>query len=64
MENKHITELEIDGRKIGKLHPTFIISEIGINHNGDFELATKLIELSVDAGADCVKFQLRDMSAL
>lgn len=64
MENKHITELEIDGRKIGKLHPTFIISEIGINHNGDFELAKKLIELSVDAGADCVKFQMRDMSSL
>jgi N-acetylneuraminate synthase len=64
MENKHITELEIDGRKIGKLHPTFIISEIGINHNGDFELAKKLIELSVDAGADCVKFQMRDMTSL
>lgn len=59
-----IKELDINGKKIGKSHPVFIISEIGINHNGDFELAKKLISLSVDAGADCVKFQMRDIPSL
>ena len=37
----------------------YVISEIGINHNGDFELAKKLIKLSANAGADAVKFQKR-----
>jgi N-acetylneuraminate synthase len=37
----------------------YIISEIGINHNGDFELAKKLIDKSYDSGADAVKFQKR-----
>jgi N,N'-diacetyllegionaminate synthase len=34
-----------------------IIAEAGVNHNGDFELAKKLIEAAADAGADYVKFQ-------
>ena len=37
----------------------FIIGEIGINHNGDVDIAKQLIDLSVDAGADAVKFQKR-----
>lgn len=36
---------------------TFIIAEAGVNHNGSFELAKKLIDAAADAGADCVKFQ-------
>ena len=36
---------------------TFIIAEIGINHNGSFKLAKKLIDASVECGADAVKFQ-------
>ena len=39
-----------------------IISEIGINHNGDIELAKKMIEESKNAGADLVKFQKRDIN--
>lgn len=38
---------------------TFIIAEIGINHNGDMELAKKLIDVAVIAGCDAVKFQKR-----
>lgn len=38
---------------------TFIIAEIGINHNGDIELAKKLIDAAVVAGCDAVKFQKR-----
>ena len=37
----------------------FIIGEIGINHNGDLEIAKKLIDVAVDAGANAVKFQKR-----
>ncbi|MBW3697599.1 N-acetylneuraminate synthase [Vibrio sp. T187] len=36
---------------------TFIIAEAGVNHNGDFELAKKLIDAAVEAGVDAVKFQ-------
>lgn len=35
----------------------FIIAEAGVNHNGDIELAKKLIDVASDAGADAVKFQ-------
>ena len=41
---------------------TFIISEIGINHNGDMDLVKKLIVESKNAGADAVKFQKRDIN--
>ena len=37
----------------------FIIAEIGINHNGDIELAKKLIDIAAQAGCDAVKFQKR-----
>ena len=37
-----------------------IISEIGINHNGDIDVAKKLIDISVLAGCDVVKFQKRN----
>ena len=40
-----------------KGHP-FIIAEVGTAHGGSFEEAQKLIEASVAAGADCVKFQI------
>jgi N,N'-diacetyllegionaminate synthase len=48
----------IEGRKIGDSHPTFIIAEIGMNHNGSMELAKKIIDAAVDAGVDAVKFQM------
>ncbi len=38
---------------------TFVVAEIGINHNGDIELAKKLIDVAVVAGCDAVKFQKR-----
>ncbi|WP_440907453.1 N-acetylneuraminate synthase family protein [Candidatus Pelagibacter sp.] len=39
----------------------FIIAEIGINHNGDLDIAKKLIDVSKDAGVDAVKFQKRNI---
>ncbi|BAZ91330.1 putative N-acetylneuraminic acid synthetase [Raphidiopsis curvata NIES-932] len=38
-------------------HPTFIIAEAGVNHNGDISLAKQLIDIAANAGADAVKFQ-------
>jgi len=43
------------------MNKPFIISEIGINHNGDLDIAKKMIDASKDAGADAVKFQKRDI---
>jgi N-acetylneuraminate synthase len=40
-------------------HECFVIAEIGINHNGDKEVAHKLIDAAADAGCDAVKFQKR-----
>ncbi len=42
----------------------FFISEIGINHNGSFDLAIELIEKSIESGADIVKFQIRNLVEL
>ncbi len=42
----------------------FIIAEIGNNHNGSVALAKQLIDLSIEAGVDCVKFQIRNRAAL
>jgi N-acetylneuraminate synthase len=44
--------------------PAFIIAEIGNNHNGSLELAKRLIDVAASAGANCAKFQLRDMESL
>jgi N-acetylneuraminate synthase len=44
--------------------PTFIIAEIGNNHNGSVELAKRLVDLAAEAGADCAKFQMRSMATL
>ncbi len=44
--------------------PTFVIAEVGNNHNGDFGLAKELVDLAIEAKADCVKFQMRDLSSL
>lgn len=43
------------------MNKTFIISEIGINHNGDLDIAKKMIDASIYSGADAVKFQKRDI---
>ena len=52
-------ELKIGKHVIGDGHPTYIIAEIGINHNGDIEIAEKMIRAAKKAGVDAVKFQKR-----
>jgi N-acetylneuraminate synthase len=57
-------ELELLDRTIGPDSPCFIIAEIGLNHNGSPGLAQKLVDAAAEAGADCAKFQMRDMDTL
>jgi len=52
-------EMKIGGKLIGDGHPTFVIAEIGINHNGDVDIAKGMIDAAVHAGVDTVKFQKR-----
>ena len=40
---------------------TFVIAEIGNNHNGSFKRAIEMIDLAVEMGSDCVKFQMRHL---
>ncbi|XP_036950219.1 sialic acid synthase-like [Acanthopagrus latus] len=49
------------GRMIGDSHPCFIIAEIGQNHQGDIEIAKKMIKMAKDCGADCAKFQKSEL---
>ena len=52
-------EIELGDRLVGDGHPTYIVAEIGINHNGDLETAKRMIDASMLAGVDAVKFQKR-----
>lgn len=52
-------EISIGGRIVGDGHPAYIVAEIGLNHNGDIDLAKRLIDAAVLSGCDAVKFQKR-----
>lgn len=56
--------IKIGDRLVGDGQPCYIIAEIGVNHNGFLDLALKLIDVAIDAGADAVKFQKRDLASL
>jgi len=47
----------IAGKKIGEKEPVFIIAEAGVNHNGDYNIALRLIDEAANAGVDAIKFQ-------
>ncbi len=54
----YFAHLPISSSTHQPIHPsTFIIAEAGVNHNGSIEIAKKLINAAVDAGADAIKFQ-------
>lgn len=52
-----MTAVRCGARQIGGAAPCFVAAEVGLNHNGDLELAHRLIDAAADAGADGVKFQ-------
>jgi N-acetylneuraminate synthase len=56
--------VKIGDKVIGEGHPCYIIAEIGINHNGDVDLAKRLISVAVAAGCDAVKFQKRTVDVV
>ncbi len=51
--------VKIGNRWIGDEHPAYIVAEVGINHNGDIDVARRLMEAARHAGVDAVKFQKR-----
>lgn len=52
-------KVKIGEKLVGDGEPVFVTAEIGINHNGDINLAKKLVDAAVEAGCDAVKFQKR-----
>lgn len=58
------TKVKLEHRLVGDGEPTFIVAEIGINHNGRVDLAKKLIDMAVTCGADAVKFQKRTIEVV
>jgi N,N'-diacetyllegionaminate synthase len=49
--------IRIGSKMVGAGQPVFIIAEAGVNHNGDLQIAKRLIDAAAEAGADAVKFQ-------
>ena len=56
--------MKIGKHEISNSAPTFVIAEIGINHNGDLEIAKKLIAAAKEAGCNAVKFQKRTIEVV
>jgi N,N'-diacetyllegionaminate synthase len=57
VKTRFSNRIKIANKVIDANSPCFIIAEAGVNHNGDLDLARKLIDVAVEAGADAVKFQ-------
>jgi len=64
MLGKKYSFIRIGERIIGEGFPTYVICEIGINHNGDINVAKELIDTAAQAGADAVKFQKRTLDKI
>src|ERR1035437_9423134 len=52
-----VSTITVGGRLVGDDAPTYVIAEIGSNHDGSLDEAVRLIEAAAGAGADCIKFQ-------
>ncbi len=51
------SEIKLGGSMVGRGHAPYLIAEIGVNHEGNMDLALKLIDLAKEGGADAAKFQ-------
>jgi N-acetylneuraminate synthase len=56
--------VNVGGKLVGDNQPTYVIAEIGINHNGSIDLAKRLISVAIAAGCDAVKFQKRTVEVV
>jgi N-acetylneuraminate synthase len=63
-EERHMGTVRVGDRLVGPGQPAFVTAEIGINHNGQLDLAKALIDAAVDAGCDAVKFQKRTVDVV
>jgi N-acetylneuraminate synthase len=52
-----LPEFELGGRRIGPAHRPLVVAEIGINHEGDFRKAVRMVDDAAAAGCECAKFQ-------
>lgn len=59
-----MTEVKIGDTRVGDGNPCYVVAEIGINHNGDVELAKQLIDMADAAGCNAVKFQKRTVDVV
>lgn len=59
-----MSTVRIGNRLIGDEQPCYVIAEIGINHNGDVDIAKRLISVALAAGCDAVKFQKRTVDVV
>ena len=58
------SSVKIGKKLIGDGQPCYVIAEIGINHNGNLDIAKRLISVAVAAGCDAVKFQKRTIDVV
>ncbi len=59
-----MSSVRIGKKELGPGHPCYVIAEIGINHNGDVDVAKRLISVALAAGCDAVKFQKRTIDVV
>jgi len=57
-------QVRIGTKTVGEGCPCYVIAEIGINHNGDIDVAKRLISIAIGAGCDAVKFQKRTIEVV
>src|SRR5687767_7109221 len=58
-ETIKMAEVQIRNTLVGDSHPCYVVAEIGINHNGDIDMAKRIIDIAIAAGCNAVKFQKR-----
>jgi N-acetylneuraminate synthase len=62
--NIAMDSIQIGEKRVGSNQPPYLIGEIGINHNGDIDIAKSLIDKAVEHGFDAVKFQKRTINVV
>jgi N-acetylneuraminate synthase len=62
--SSQLPEVRLGSKLVGPGKPCYVIAEIGINHNGDIDIAKKLINVASGAGCDAVKFQKRTIAVV